>query len=84
LVALKLIDTIEDDNAQEGHAMKRIVLLVLLSATLVGCATPVYTAKERDRQISRNWHWELLQITDDVDHALLLRPMGHLTVWELR
>jgi hypothetical protein len=71
-------------TTQEGHAMIRIALLVLLSAALTGCATPVYSAKERDRQIARNWRWEALQITDDVDHALLLRPMGHLTVWELR
>jgi hypothetical protein len=66
---------------------RRLTLLVLLFAALAsftGCATPVYSAKERGRQIARNWGFEWAQIQDDVDHALLLRPMGHLTYWELR
>jgi hypothetical protein len=67
--------------------MKRLALLMLVITMLVqltGCATPAYTAKERNQQILRNWAWEGAQITDDIDHALLLRPMGHLTAWNLR
>jgi hypothetical protein len=72
--------------------MKRLALLLLAALPLVGgCARPgemgwgaAYSADERHRQILRNWDWEGKQLVDDIDHALLLRPMGHLTTWHLR
>jgi hypothetical protein len=67
--------------------MKRFVLL-LLAVAATGCADfgsdPAYTMEERHRQIARNWDWEGKQIVSDIDHALLLRPMTHLTLWDLR
>jgi hypothetical protein len=70
--------------------MKRLALLVLAIAA-TGCArpgevgwSPAYSRKELNQQIARNWDWEGKQIIDDIDHALLLRPMGHLTLWNLR
>ena len=72
--------------------MKRLSMLLLAGGLLmVGCARPgevgwstAYSRQELDRQILRNWDWDGKQLVDDVDHALLLRPIGHLTVWELR
>lgn len=67
--------------------MKRLVLLALMAGSMVGltgCATPAYTAQERNAMIARNWDYESKQITDDVDHLLLLRPAGRLTIWNVR
>lgn len=73
--------------------MKKLAALALLVAgsTLGGCArpgefgwTPGYTAKERGQIIARNWDYEGKQIMDDIDHALLLRPAGRLTAWNVR
>ncbi|HEY7088563.1 MAG TPA: hypothetical protein VH518_10770 [Tepidisphaeraceae bacterium] len=72
--------------------MKRyaLLLLVLLSPGCylgqydLGYYTPDKTLAERNRSIARNWDWEGKQFADDVDHALLLEPMGHLTKWNLR
>ena len=73
--------------------MKRtaLLLLVLAGVTITGCARPgevgwgtAYSRQELDRQILRNWDWEGKQLVDDVEHAMLLRPMGHLTLWDLR
>ena len=57
----------------------------------IGCArpfelgyTPAYTAHERDQQIARNWDYEGKQLVDDFDHALLLRPAGRMTIWNVR
>ena len=68
--------------------MKRFFLSTLLAGlmllTSTGCATPAYTAKERDAQIARNWRFEGSQIVDDFDHILLLRPSSRLTIWHLQ
>ena len=49
-----------------------------------GCATPGYTAEERNQLIARNWDYEIRQASDDFDHVLLLRPASRLTVWNVR
>ena len=73
--------------------MKKLALfgLLLAATSLTGCARPwelgwdpAYTADERGKQMARNWDYEGKQIVEDIDHALLLRPMGHLTQWNLR
>jgi hypothetical protein len=67
--------------------------LVLLFAAVsnTGCArpfewgwSPAYSADERHKMIARNWDYEGKQIFDDIDSILLLRPMSHLTMWNLR
>jgi hypothetical protein len=71
---------------QEGEAMKLLALFGLLAATLLltGCATPGYSVNERFQRIGRNWDYEGKQIADDVDEALLLRPAGTLTWWNVQ
>jgi len=74
--------------------MKKLAALALVVASgtvLGGCArpfeigwTPGYTAKERGQMIARNWDYEGKQSQDDIDHALLLRPVSHLTAWNVR
>ena len=67
--------------------MKTLALIGLLSGAMfltVGCATPGYTAQERNQQIARNWDYEIKQASDDFDHLLLLRPASRLTVWNVR
>lgn len=72
--------------------MKKLAATLLLAAGLAGCAqarpnewgySPVYTLQERDDQIMRNWDYEGKQAVDDFDEALLLRPAGHLTIWDV-
>jgi hypothetical protein len=65
--------------------MKRLMCLMLLAtAGLGGCTldTPAYSAKERFAEIDRNIYWQQLQINDDIDDILLLRPSGQLTIWD--
>lgn len=67
--------------------MKTLVLgtlLLGLSVLATGCATPAYSARERGQMIVRNWDYEWKQAQDDIDSVLLLRPAGHLTVWNVR
>ncbi len=67
--------------------MKKLLMLSLLAGgTLlsVGCATPAYSPRERNQQIGRNWDYEGKQGIDDFDHLMLLRPAGHLTIWNVR
>lgn len=74
--------------------MKKFAYFGLIACALLvssGCArpgefgwTPAYTARERGDMIARNWDYEGKQIMDDIDHALLLRPAGRLTVWNVR
>jgi hypothetical protein len=65
--------------------------LLLVSSLVVGCArpnevgwTPVYTTGERANLIARNWDMEGKFMQDDIDHALLLRPMSGLSTWHVR
>ena len=60
------------------------LLMVLGSLTVGGCATPAYSAHERGQMIARNWGYEERQINDDIDHILLLRPAGTLTLWHVQ
>ncbi len=67
--------------------MKAIALFVVLAGMLVmstGCATPAYSPSERRAQIFRNWNYEIKQATDDFDSIMLLRPAGHLTIWNVQ
>jgi carbonic anhydrase len=67
--------------------MKRLALLALAAGSTVlstGCATPAYTARERQAMITRNWDYEIKQASDDWDHILLLRPASRLTIWNVR
>ncbi|MGC4030420.1 MAG: hypothetical protein QM754_01550 [Tepidisphaeraceae bacterium] len=72
--------------------MRKVVALGLLvvSAMAVGCArpneigwTPAYTTGERANAIARNWDMEGKFMQDDIDHALLLRPMSGLSDWHV-
>ncbi|MDB5325750.1 MAG: hypothetical protein JWM57_1319 [Phycisphaerales bacterium] len=73
--------------------MRKVVAfgLLLVSSLSVGCArpneigwSPAYTTGERMNLIARNWDMEGKQTMDDIDKALLLRPMGELTDWHVR
>ncbi len=67
--------------------MKTFAILVILCGSMFlsgGCATPAYSGHERGQLITRGWGYEYAQIQDDVDHALLLRPPGVMTIWNVR
>lgn len=68
--------------------MKTFVLAVALLGSYLavgGCAaTPAYSGRERWQLITRGWGYEYAQMQDDIDHALLLRPVGHMTIWNVR
>ena len=67
--------------------MQKILLSVLLLGGLMmgtGCASPGYTAAEREALIHRNIDYDLKQTVDDWDHFWMLRPPSRLTVWNLR
>ena len=66
-------------------------LFVVSSMVAGGCArpneigwSPAYTTEERMQMIARNWDMEGKMLVDDVDNALLLRPMSGLTLWHIR
>ena len=72
--------------------MRRVACFGLLVASLmaVGCArpneigwTPAYTTGERGNAIARNWDMEGKFMQDDIDRALLLRPMSGASDWEV-
>ena len=46
--------------------------------------TPAYSLSERTDMIERNWDYEGKQMQDDIDHALLLRPAGRLSIWNVQ
>jgi hypothetical protein len=67
--------------------MKIVALLGVVAGSMLfagGCATPGYSAAERNQQIARNWDYELKQASDDVDHLLLFRPASHMTLWAVQ
>ncbi len=67
--------------------MKLLPLIALLIASTLftaGCATPAYSARERDQMIARNWDFERKQIIDDFDSIMLLRPASRMTIWNIR
>ena len=67
--------------------LKRVVLCGLLAGglgSMTGCATPAYSARERDKMISRTWGYEYRQAVDDWDSFWLLRPPGRMTIWHVR
>ena len=67
--------------------MKAFALLIVVAAGLLGstgCATPAYSGHERMQLIARNWDIEAKQINDDIDSLLLLRPVGHMSIWHTR
>jgi hypothetical protein len=49
-----------------------------------GCATPGLTARERNDVIVRGFQYDMEQTTDDIDDIFMLRPIGHLTMWDLQ
>ncbi len=66
-------------------------LLVVSSVMMTGCIrpneigyTPVYTTQDRINMVARNWDMEGKMLVDDIDSALLLRPMSGLTLWHIR
>lgn len=67
---------------------KRSILPALGVASLlagsIGCSTPAYSSKERGQMIARNMGMEWKMLQDDVDEALLLRPMTNLSRWNIR
>lgn len=68
--------------------MKTLVLLASVAAfsfLATGCgATPAYSGRERGRMIARNWDYEFKQMNDDIDHVLMLRGAGNLTIWNVQ
>ncbi len=68
--------------------MKKLALLALIVAFSIlstGCgSTPAYSGRERSRLIGRNWGYQARQINDDVDHLLLQRGGGWLTIWNVK
>jgi hypothetical protein len=79
-----------DRLLQEGEFMKKLLLLVPLAGAMLfstfttGCASPAYSPDERHQQIARNADYEGKQATDDSDHFLMLKPAGHMTIWNVR
>lgn len=67
--------------------MKSLALFALMAGAMffgAGCATPGYSALERNQMIARNWDYEIKQASDDWDYLLLLRPVSRLTIWNVR
>ena len=67
--------------------LKRVALCGLLAGglfSMTGCATPAYSAQEREKMISRAWGYEAKQAVDDWDEFWLLRPPSRMTIWHVR
>lgn len=70
-----------------ASVLKRLVLcgaFAMLLSSMTGCATPAYSAAERNKMISRTWGYEARQAVDDWDSFWLLRPPSRLTIWHVR
>lgn len=72
--------------------MKKIAMLSLLGGvvSLFGCARPgefgysmTYTTEERWQMALRNWDLEGKMTQDDLDSALLIRPVSQLSWWRV-
>jgi hypothetical protein len=67
--------------------MRILVLIGLLAGAAtfnVGCATPAYSAQERNALIARTWKTDMKQAVDDFDSVVMLRPPSRLTIWHVR
>ena len=67
--------------------MKAFLVLVVLAGmaiTLPGCNTPAYSTRERHQMWGRTARFEWEQAQDDIDSALLLRPLTRDTIWNVR
>jgi hypothetical protein len=65
----------------------KLIVLALLSGCMflsTGCATPAYSAQERDAMLARTRRYEARQAVDDWDKIWLLRPPSRLTIWHVR
>ena len=78
-------------NKSANKLAMNLTLICLLGVTIFGCArpneigyTPAYTTPERRDQVARNWDLEGKEMQDDIDHVLLLRPVSHLTIWNVQ
>jgi hypothetical protein len=60
------------------------VLVGVLCMSAGGCSTPGLTYRERNDVILRGMSYDMEQTTDDFDDILMLRPIGHLTQWDLQ
>jgi hypothetical protein len=71
-----------------GRRVLKLSLLlvggVVLAVSTTGCATPGYSASERANIIARNIDLEWKMAQDDIDRALLLRPLTLNTDWNIR
>ena len=65
---------------------KLLLFVLLLGATVMssGCASPGYTAAEREAVIHRNMGYDLKQTVDDWDSFWMLKPPSRLTIWNLQ
>ena len=71
--------------------MKRLATQLVLCGVLAGglfsmtgCATPAYSALEREKMIGRGWRYDMRQAVDDWDDLWLLRPPSRMTIWHVR
>ena len=60
------------------------LLLTGLALTSSGCATPAYSANERQHIINRNQNYEYAQVVDDWDSFWLSRPASRMTLWNVQ
>src|SRR5207253_10347007 len=61
-----------------------LLALAGLAGSGTGCSTPGYSAGERGNMIARNMGLEWQMVQDDIDHALLLRPLTTQSKWNVR
>lgn len=73
--------------------MKKLVALKLMGLLAVGAAAlsaggcanyGPYTETERMHLYARAMQFDYVQLRDDVDEALLLRPGSYMSVWNVR